>query len=106
VDTDQALITMTGDAQILSEALDFTLRGHPKSAALALRWPVAVGGTLAHPQFRLSAQRRAVPGATPAPLAQVLEWVNPGLAHDADCTGLIANLASPGPPPAASARVR
>ena len=29
-DTDKALITMTGEAQIDTEALDFTLRGHPK----------------------------------------------------------------------------
>ena len=109
VDTDKALITMTGEAQIATEALDFTLRGHPKTAALALRSAVAVGGTLAHPQFRLSGERPAVQagaatalGVTLAPLAAVLAFVNPGLARDADCEGLIASLAPANPPPPAA----
>ena len=98
LDTDKALITMTGDAQIDTEALDFTLRGRPKTAALALHSAVAVQGTLAHPQLRLKGDHAAVQtgaaaalAVTLAPVAAVLAFVNPGLAHDADCAALLAS---------------
>jgi uncharacterized protein involved in outer membrane biogenesis len=99
-DTDKALITMTGDAQIDTEALDFRLRGHPKSATLALHSAVAVRGTLAHPEFRLAgddaagqAGAAAALGVTLTPVAALLAFVNPGLAHDADCEALLASAA-------------
>ncbi len=107
-DTDKALITMTGEAQIDTEALDFTLRGHPKTATLALHSAVAVRGTLAHPQFRLAGERAAgqtgvaaALGLTLTPLAALLAFVNPGLAHDADCEALLASVAPavPAAPP-------
>ncbi len=99
VDTDKALITATGDAQLDSEALNFTLRGHPKHPTLALRSSVAVRGTLAHPQFRLAGDGATAQagvaaglGVVLAPLAAGLAFVNPGLAHNADCEALIAEL--------------
>jgi hypothetical protein len=104
-DTDKALITMTGDARLDSQELDFTLRGHPKTPALALHSAVAVGGTLAHPQFRLAADHAvaqagaaAALGVTLAPVAAVLAFVNPGLAHDADCEALLGSAAGEPPP--------
>lgn len=104
-DTDKALITMSGDAQIDSETLDFTLRGHPKNATLALHSAVAVRGTLAHPQFRLAADQAAAqtgaaaaPDVTLTPVAALLAFVNPGLAHDADCAALLAGAAPASPP--------
>ncbi len=106
-DTDKALITMTGDAQIDTESLDFTLRGHPKGATLALHSAVAVRGTLAHPQFHLAGDHAAAQtgaaaalGVTLAPVAALLAFVSPGLAHDADCEALLASAAQglPGVP--------
>jgi AsmA family protein len=107
VDTDKALITMTGDAQIDTEALDFRLRGHPKTAAVALHSAVAVRGTLAHPKFSLAGDNTAAQtgvaaalGVALTPLAAVLAFVNPGLAHNADCEGLIASVQPQPAPPA------
>jgi hypothetical protein len=104
-DTDKALITMTGDARLDSQELDFTLRGHPKTPALALHSAEAVRGTLAHPQFRLAADHTvaqagaaAALGVTLAPVAAVLAFVNPGLAHDADCEALLGSTAGEPPP--------
>jgi AsmA family protein len=99
VDTDKALITATGTAQLDSEALDFTVRGRPKGPALALRSAVAVRGTLAHPQFKLAGGSAAAQGGVATalavaltPLAAALAFVSPGLAHDADCSALVASL--------------
>jgi hypothetical protein len=96
---------MTGDARLDSEELDFTLRGHPKTPALALHAAVAVRGTLAHPQFRLAASHAAPQagaaaalGVTLAPVAAVLAFVNPGLARDADCEALLGSAAGEAPP--------
>jgi AsmA family protein len=107
VDTDKALITMTGDAQIDTEALDFTLRGRPKTAALALHSAVAVRGTLTHPQLHLAGDHAAVQtgaaaalAVTLAPVAALLAFVNPGLAHDADCAALLASGSAELPPQA------
>jgi AsmA family protein len=109
VDTDKALITASGDAQIDTEALDFILRGHPKTAALALHSAVAVRGTLAHPQFKLAGEGTATQsgvavalGVTLTPVAALLVFVNPGLAHNADCAGLLESV-RPGPVPGTEA---
>ena len=107
-DTDKALITMSGDIQIDSETLDLTLRGHPKNATLALHSAVAVRGTLTHPQFRLAGDKEAAQAGAAAalgvaltPVAALLAFVNPGLAHDADCEALLASAAPevPAAPP-------
>jgi AsmA family protein len=99
VDTDKALITASGDLQIDTEALNFILRGHPKSPALALHSGVAVGGTLAHPQFKLAGEGTATQsgvavalGVTLTPVAALVAFVNPGLAHNADCAVLLSGV--------------
>ncbi len=104
-DTDKALITMTGDVNLDSQELDFTLRGHPKTPALALHSAVAVRGTLGHPQYRLAGDHTAAQagvaatlGAALAPVAAVLAFVNPGLAQDADCAALLGSAAAEPPP--------
>ena len=68
---------MTGDAQIGTEALDFRLRGHPKTAALALHSAVAVQGTLAHPQFHLAGDQSAVQTGAAAALGVALTPLQP-----------------------------
>ena len=98
VDTDPVLITGEGVVHLDSEALDLEFRGHPKHAQLLrVRAPILVRGTLANPSIDVQA-RHAVAQAAEAvalgvvltPLAAVLAFVDPGLAKDADCAGLLA----------------
>ena len=100
VDTDPVLITGEGQLRLDSESLDFALRGHPKSLRLfRLRTPVLVRGTLVHPAIAVQARNAA--GQTAAavalsavltPLAGALAFVDPGLAKDADCASLEAQV--------------
>jgi uncharacterized protein involved in outer membrane biogenesis len=97
VDTDRVLITGSGTIHMDSESLDLRLHGRPKRPEIALHEDIAVRGTLAHPEVRLSghgalAQTGAAValGVVLTPLASVLAFVNPGLAHNADCAGLLA----------------
>ncbi len=97
LDTDTMLISGTGEAHMDSETLDFVLRGRPKKISLALHSGVALRGTLAHPEIRLVghdvlAQTAAAVALAVVltPVTAVLAFVNPGLAHNADCAALIA----------------
>jgi uncharacterized protein involved in outer membrane biogenesis len=99
VDTDPVLITGEGQLDLDSEALDFALRGRPKSLRLfRLRAPVLVRGTLVHPDIQVQAGKAAAQtaeavalGVVLTPLAAVLAFVDPGLAKDADCASLEAH---------------
>jgi AsmA family protein len=97
VDTDQALITGSGEVHMDSAALDLTLRGRPKHPRLTLHSVIRVEGSLMHPKVRLSAPAVAAQsaaavalGAVLTPVAAVLAFVDPGLARDADCADLVA----------------
>ena len=97
VDTDRVLITGSGTIHMDTESLDLTLHGRPKRPEISLHEGIAVRGTLAHPEVRLTghgalAQAGAAValGVVLTPLASVLAFVNPGLAHNADCAGLLA----------------
>lgn len=98
LDTGPTLVTGEGDIHLDSEALDLTLRGHPKSPVLfRLRTPVRVRGTLTHPTMEVKPGGTAVQtaeavalGVILTPLAAVLAFVDPGLAKDADCAALLA----------------
>jgi len=100
VDTDPVLITGEGRLHLDSESLDFALRGHPKSLRVfRLRTPVLVRGTLVHPAIALQARNAAAQtaaavalGAVLTPLAGMLAFVDPGLAKDADCASLQAQV--------------
>jgi AsmA family protein len=97
LDTDNMLISGTGEAHMDSEKLDFLLRGQPKKISLALHSGVALQGTLAHPEIRLVGRNVLAQTAAAValavvltPVAAVLAFVNPGLTHNADCAALIA----------------
>jgi uncharacterized protein involved in outer membrane biogenesis len=96
LDTEQVLIVGEGNINMDSEAIDLTLRGHPKRPGFRLRSPVLVRGTLSHPSFAIqprdtAAQTAAavVLGVLLTPLAAVLAFVDPGLSKDADCAVLL-----------------
>ena len=108
VDTDPLLITGGGSIAMDSEALDLTLRGHPKKLRLVrIRSPILVHGTLAHPKLGINVRNSAgqaaeavALGVLLTPLAAVLALVDPGLAKDADCAALLEsakNLETPPP---------
>jgi uncharacterized protein involved in outer membrane biogenesis len=100
IDTGDILLSGDGTVNLASDGLDLSLRGHPKKPTLALHSSLHVQGSLAHP--RLSVSGHGVAGQTAAavalgvlltPVASVLAFVNPGLAHNADCAALTAQAA-------------
>jgi uncharacterized protein involved in outer membrane biogenesis len=97
VDTEPVLVTGEGVIHMDSESLDLTLRGHPKGLRLRLRSALLVRGTLLHPSVGIQAGSAVAQtaaavalGVILSPLASVLVFVDPGLAKDADCAGLLA----------------
>jgi AsmA family protein len=103
IDTDPVLITGGGEIHLDSETLDLTLRGQPKSRRLLrLDSPVLVGGTLAHPSVGMPPRSSLVQtgkaltlGIVLTPL-EVLGFVDPGLAKNADCAALLAQGSAQG----------
>jgi uncharacterized protein involved in outer membrane biogenesis len=107
LDTDAMLISGTGEVHMDSETLDLLLRGHPKKVALALHSGVVLRGTLAHPEVRLvgrdvvaQAGAAVALGILLTPVAAALAFVNPGLAHNADCAALLAQAQATSSPAA------
>lgn len=101
----------TGRVNLEDESLQMRLRGAPKEPRLLrLMLPVTVGGTLRHPKLGVDvAGAASQAGAATAlgvvltPLAAVLPFVDPGLADNADCRGLVAEARAVGVPVSASA---
>jgi hypothetical protein len=96
LDTEQVLIVGEGSIHMDSEAIDLSLRGHPKRFGFRVRSPALVRGTLSHPSYAI--QPRDVVAQTAAavalgvlltPLASALAFVDPGLSKDADCGALM-----------------
>jgi AsmA family protein len=97
LDTDDVVIRGSGTVHMDTETLDLQLHGQPKHPGLTLRSAVNIRGDLAHPQIHLDNGRLAAQGAAAmglgvvlTPVAALLAFVNPGLAHDADCGSLLA----------------
>jgi uncharacterized protein involved in outer membrane biogenesis len=95
-DTDPVLITGAGQLHLGSEALDFALRGHPKSFRLfRLHAPLTVGGTITRPTIGVQVRKPdpqpengPAVAAAEAPWASVLAFVDPDLAKDENCVSL------------------
>jgi hypothetical protein len=106
VDTDVVRADGDGVIDLGSEALNLELKGKSKKfRILHLSTPVAISGHLRSPKFGLK------PGAAPlqvagavalgallSPVAAILPFVDPGLAHDADCVGLVSTAQAKGAP--------
>jgi len=100
VDTTQVLITGGGNLDLRTEALDMSLRGQPKKIRLVrLRSPIKIHGSLSHPQIGLQtgnlvgqAGGAIALGTLLTPVAALLAFVDPGLAKDANCAGLIGQV--------------
>ncbi|HUA90447.1 MAG TPA: AsmA family protein [Steroidobacteraceae bacterium] len=101
-DTEDVVVRGSGTVNFEDESLDLELQGQPKKMRLGLHSAVAVRGSLLHPSVGLKgkgalAQAGVAAGLGVAltPLASVLAFVNPGLAHNADCLGLMQTSDAP-----------
>jgi uncharacterized protein involved in outer membrane biogenesis len=95
-----------GSIDLKDERVDLRLDGQSKKPRLLRVWaPITLKGTLLHPQPGVDASKAAgqvglaaAIGALFAPLAAILPFIEPGLAKDADCAGLIAEAKAQGAP--------
>lgn len=110
LDTDPTRVDGRGTIDLRNETLDLRLQGRPKSfQLLRLRAPITVKGALAHPVLGVDTGALVTQGgigmalALVNPLAAVLAFIDPGLAKDANCAGLLTTAKAQGAPVKASA---
>ena len=97
VDTQNVLITGSGGANLGPEELFLQIKGAPKKFTFTrLRTPIKIGGHLADPKFGVDIASTLKQGAVAAalgtlatPAAAILAFVDPGLAKDQNCAGMI-----------------
>jgi AsmA family protein len=105
-DTEHVLISGGGQIDLEREAYDLSIKGQPKKFRIfRLRSPIAIRGPLRKPDIGLESGDSlkqtgvaAALAAAVAPLAAVLAFVDPGLADDANCAGLLAEAKRDGAP--------
>jgi len=98
VDTTDVLINGRGGLDFGDERLNLSIEGDPKQPRFfRLRSPIALTGTLAKPSIGIKPEKTIVQAAAAValgtlltPVAAILAFVDPGLAHNADCAGLLA----------------
>jgi uncharacterized protein involved in outer membrane biogenesis len=101
LDTQNVLISGTGQVHLDTQTLDLTLQGHPKHPRLGLHSAVAIRGPVRHPEVRLAGKGELMQAGTAVglgivltPLAALLAFINPGLANNADCAQLLEEVHS------------
>jgi uncharacterized protein involved in outer membrane biogenesis len=105
-DTGPVLVTGEGSVNMDSETLSLKAQGHPKKAQLLrVILPVTAEGSLLHPHLGVQPGAAIAQGGLAAalasflsPIAAVLPFIDPGLAKDANCAGLVAQAAGQGAP--------
>ena len=106
MDTGVVTIQGSGTIDLRQETLNLQLRGHPKKfELLRVRAPILVKGTFVRPKVGVDIVKAApqvilstAVGVFAAPLAAILPFVNPGLAKNADCAALTAEVKVKGAP--------
>lgn len=111
VDTDPVLITGKGTAALDGHDVNFAIEGHPKKFRLLhINAPITITGPADHPKIGVDAGKALQQGGIAAalsflsPLAALLPFVDPGLAHDANCGSVIAASKQQGAPITRKAR--
>jgi uncharacterized protein involved in outer membrane biogenesis len=115
IDTEAALLDVTGDINLAKEQLDLTIKPGSKGVRLfSLRAPLYVKGSFKDPQVSVDKGVMALKAggaialAVLAPVAAVLPLINAGRDDDSsDCERLLAaaRVKSVAPPPGKLARV-
>ena len=106
-DTEPVLVQGDGVINLGRELIAMRLQGKPKHFELfRVRAPISVTGKLEHPDLGVSAGPIVTQGAVGAglglinPFAAILAFIDPGLADDANCAGLISIARAQGAPAA------
>lgn len=105
-DTDVVKVNGKGDIDLGPESIDLTLRGDTKQFRLThVFLPITIGGHLRSPKLGVEVAPAAAQlgaavalGAVLSPLAAILPFVDPGLAKNADCAGLMSEARSTAAP--------
>ncbi len=110
LDTDPTRLDGHGSVNLKDETVNLTLQGKPKHFQfLHLNAPITLSGKLAAPVLGVDSKPAITQGAIGAglallsPFAAILAFVDPGLAKDANCAGILANARDQGAPVRASA---
>ncbi|HEY6458279.1 MAG TPA: AsmA family protein [Steroidobacteraceae bacterium] len=98
LDTQNVLITGTGNINLGTERLDLTIKGQPKKFHLVrVRAPIDIKGLLTKPSFQPDKGQLLKQGGVAAalgtlltPVAAIVAFIDPGLAKDQDCTQLLS----------------
>ncbi|MBX3486095.1 MAG: AsmA family protein [Phenylobacterium sp.] len=106
LDTGPVVVTGRGLIDLGTERMDFRLRGHDKTFRLVrVLLPVTMKGPLTAPKLGVEPGSAIAQGggavalgALLSPLAAVLPFIDPGLAKDANCGGLVAAAKAAGAP--------
>lgn len=106
VDTGPVLIKGEGTVNLANERMDFRFRGHDKKFRLVrVTLPITVKGPLTAPKVGVEPGSALAQGglsvalgAVLTPLAAILPFVDPGLAKNADCAGILADAQAQGAP--------
>ena len=105
LDTDPVRVDGQGTVNLKDETVDLTLQGKPKSfQLLRLKAPITVSGMLESPKLGVDARPVVTQAAIGvglsllSPLASLLAFIDPGLAKDANCAGLLSDAQSQGAP--------
>ncbi|MEI9886772.1 MAG: AsmA family protein [Rhizomicrobium sp.] len=104
-DTDPVRIEGKGAIDLKHETLDLTVVGKPKEFRIGrLRAPIRITGPLTHPHIGVEAGAALAQGGIAValgflfPPAAILPFVDPGLAKDANCAGLLTQAKAQGAP--------
>jgi len=100
-DTGVVLVTGAGDIDMRDETFNLRLSGKPKKFRLVrIGAPITLKGSWETPKFGVDVGKAVgqlaisgLLGAFVSPIAVILPFVSPGLAHNADCAALTASAA-------------
>jgi hypothetical protein len=103
LDTDPTRIDGHGTVDLKDETMNLTLQGKPKHFQLLhLNAPITLSGKLQSPSIGVDTKPALTQGAIGtglgllSPFAAIFAFVDPGLAKDANCAGLLADAKSQG----------
>lgn len=106
LDTGVVLVSGSGQIDMRNETVHMRLSGRPKKFRLIrLSAPITVKGPWTGPKIGVDLVKAApqallsiAVGVLAAPLAAILPFVSPGLAHNADCAALVSAATDRGAP--------